>query len=287
MRLRIGALVVIPFMLCAVAFWQFQVNQWHNRDNLPEEFQEVFATPLDKVDISEYWNSSSGHGTRFSFLFHSTDAIEIKDESKYEKIEVRDKHRYPWATTALYREKRSGDVTILLDQSRRSGHVYVHTPIKVALMRDGQRLRPHLPWPNALTQVDKAWNERWAKQEEAKGFQFYNFGPHNSVISISHIVDPRKLTPEEFELKIRKYLSELDGYSPHDVPEKVSDKLLEIHVPDCSLSEAQVQTLSKIATELSSNYAEPFDGKVWRTKSRNGAIPIRLTIYVEVESLKD
>jgi hypothetical protein len=289
-RLAKRAFIVLLIICSIFTLWYFQQAAWHYRDNLPKEYEEIFATPFNQVNVTEYWNASAGHGTRFEFVFHSTVPIQIKDEPSYEKTKdiKYDKYRYPWAFTSLYRERDSGDVSILLDQSRQIGHVRVHTPVKVAVIRDGRRYYrvANFPWPNQCLDMDEAWIKEWAAREEAKGFQFCDMGPGESLISVTHIIDPRNFQPEEFERQIRQYLRDLEDYNPETVPQKVTEKLLELHVPDRSLSEEQVQSLSKIATELSGNYAEPFDGVTWRIKSRNGKIPVRLKVFIWFKKLR-
>lgn len=107
-----------------------------------------------------------------------------------------------------------------------------------------------------------------------------------NLISVTHSIDPRDLPPQAFQRRILQFLSDLKDYNLQDSPGKVSEKLLQVHVPPSSLSEAQVEILHNVAVELSTHYAKPFDGRTWRTRSRDGSIPIQLKLFAEVTTPK-
>ncbi len=141
----------------------FQNHTWHSQDHLQQDYTEVVATPIEKINVLEYWNSSAGHGTRFSITFSSPLPIEIKDEQSYEKVPPKGSNHgsarivsNPSYVTCLYREdQKRGDVWIYLDKARTLCSVIAETRLKVAVTRKGKRLQ--LGGQTQLTQMDAGW----------------------------------------------------------------------------------------------------------------------------------
>lgn len=132
--------------------------------------------------------------------------------------------------------------------------VEIAQPQIFAVTRDGVNIANvmDLQGRNHLVVVNKASNEQLCQEKEAKGSMVSPSG-----FSLCKRVDPAYLTPSEFDRKIRQYLDQ--ARSPNIAASKTivdPSYLLELVIPDHSLSNEQIKVLEQISKELASAYAE-------------------------------
>ncbi len=92
----------------------------HDRKTLRCDYEQIFATPFEKVAVSEYTNAKAGHGTLFSMSLKSSCALQLQESESYETVPFDSpkavcgshaspdwfaKNHAPWIVLCLYKQK--------------------------------------------------------------------------------------------------------------------------------------------------------------------------------------
>ncbi|MBY0548363.1 MAG: hypothetical protein K2W95_13790 [Candidatus Obscuribacterales bacterium] len=222
-----------------------------DRSELPLQFGQVFTTPLRTAKVLDY-SKSKGMQKSYEFTVESAEPLKIRDEQDYRSRAVNGAGNVYWARTAFFRDRLSGNISILMDSTGTKAHVDIAKPALFAVTRDGVNLdrAMNLADSGNITVVEKSFNDQFYEEDEAKGLTVDHSG-----VSLCKSIDPKTLNSAEFESEIRSYIRKLQS-APVD-RESLSHPryVLKLVIPDRSLSNDQIKVLENISAEL--NAAAP------------------------------
>lgn len=269
---------------CSIALgWQSLSFYCTSRENLKRDYEEVFATPFEKVNVIEYVNARAGHGKRFEMSIKSTSPLQLRTpklfrgisfdspEADYYPLSMLPRQHPDWPRTCLYNEQiRPGPIWVYFNQSRDMCKVLAGVPQRWATMINGKQLHRYLtPTETLFFSQSSVYDEAAKTKEHVENrnriVEWWRPPINGNAVSITTFVDPRLYqTPGAFERKLLSLLDEVYAYDGNRQKEcsVIKGKVLEVEIPDSSLSEEQVEILKKLGNQLLYNNARLPAGKL-------------------------